>query len=801
MSGSIFQAFQLQAAQASFRQGSDPGSAAESAASPVVSAASPVAVTTEVEAAPSENVASEIVEVGDNNDEGDSETEPLGDNYDGIDWPRLPDLQKCAVTLKRGGSWIYRYGYRCQSRKNPSRVFFVCRYCHQHKLIDMGKPGKYDITVATTSAAAHLKKLTRGHGYNKQGKIQPELRGTQESLVQHLMRKGVEISQEAANEMEGFNVQGFRTRAVHWLLENNHPLREFETPAFRELIAFANPLAEANLWKNHQSVTRFVLSQYDSLVPAIRERLATSMSLIHVSFDNWTTKGGKKAFTGIYVHYLSRDGLLEEYPVALPQLAGVHTGERIAEVVHETFEAFEIRSEKVGYFVLDNASNNDTAVGELAYIHNFVARHRRLRCAPHSLNLVGQAMLFGKDKDSLENDDERLEEESFLKDWRTHGPLGTFFDILSHIKTPQQYAKLEEFQRTLAPGVKPKSIEKPVKTRWNSYVRSFRRGVEIQEALSAYIDYHIDLHRTDLVARRARRRNAKEPDAPRWVKNGGLSSNDWQVIVEYIGFLKPLEDATRRLQGRGKSGRWGAIWEVIPTFDSILQLYEDEKNRLDEVDYNVDWAPEAHFKTNINLGWNKLRKYWEKLDDSPAYYAAVLLHPSYKLYCANAWAGKPVWLAKLHSMFESLWANYRNETATNPANPPPPPKRVRIETGIDAIIKKNTAIPGPISNTGDEYKQWAEEKPLDENHPLAKDPISYWMSQRSTYPRLAKMAFDILTIPASSADCERMFSELGDLLEVRRMKMKPQLISAIQCSKAWLKKPWAKQAGKCNTQS
>jgi hypothetical protein len=33
-----------------------------------------------------------------------------------------------------------------------------------------------------------------------------------------------------------------------------------------------------------------------------------------------------------------------------------------------------------------------------------------------------------------------------------------------------------------------------------------------------------------------------------------------------------------------------------------------------------------------------------------------------------------------------------------------------------------------------------------------------------------------------------MFSELGDLLEVRRMKMRHQLISVIQCSKAWLNK-------------
>ena len=40
------------------------------------------------------------------------------------------------------------------------------------------------------------------------------------------------------------------------------------------------------------------------------------------------------------------------------------------------------------------------------------------------------------------------------------------------------------------------------------------------------------------------------------------------------------------------------------------------------------------------------------------------------------------------------------------------------------------------------------------------------------------MAFDILTILVSSVDCERMFTELGDLLEARRMKMRPQPISA-----------------------
>ena len=63
--------------------------------------------------------------------------------------------------------------------------------------------------------------------------------------------KGVEASQEIANEIGHFDVQSFRIKAVIWLLQNNHPLREFETSAFKEIIAAANPEATAAIWKNH----------------------------------------------------------------------------------------------------------------------------------------------------------------------------------------------------------------------------------------------------------------------------------------------------------------------------------------------------------------------------------------------------------------------------------------------------------------------------------------------------------------------------------------------------------------------
>ena len=49
------------------------------------------------------------------------------------------------------------------------------------------------------------------------------------------------------------------------------------------------------------------------------------------------------------------------------------------------------------------------------------------------------------------------------------------------------------------------------------------------------------------------------------------------------------------------------------------------------------------------------------------------------------------------------------------------------------------------------------------------------------------MAINILSIPASSCDCERMFSELGDLLEPRRRHMGSGLLAALQCVRSWQK--------------
>ena len=54
----------------------------------------------------------------------------FADNFNDIDWSRLPLYCKPVATQKQRKSWVYRYGYRVALIKDPDRLFFVCRYCH-----------------------------------------------------------------------------------------------------------------------------------------------------------------------------------------------------------------------------------------------------------------------------------------------------------------------------------------------------------------------------------------------------------------------------------------------------------------------------------------------------------------------------------------------------------------------------------------------------------------------------------------------------------------------------------------------
>jgi hypothetical protein len=94
--------------------------------------------------------------------------------------------------------------------------------------------------------------------------------------------------------------------------------------------------------------------------------------------------------------------------------------------------------------------------------------------------------------------------------------------------------------------------------------------------------------------------------------------------------LKPLKAATKRLKRRGNSGRFGCIAKVILVFEYILNYYKSRVLAYEAVKYNAhNEAPKDHLAINMRAAWAKASEYYSKLDLSPAYYAATILHPYY----------------------------------------------------------------------------------------------------------------------------------------------------------------------------
>jgi hypothetical protein len=92
------------------------------------------------------------------------------------------------------------------------------------------------------------------------------------------------------------------------------------------------------------------------------------------------------------------------------------------------------------------------------------------------------------------------------------------------------------------------------------------------------------------------------------------------------------------------------------------------------------------------------------------------------------------------------------------------------------------------TDNGDEYQRYLKEPRLnikDQDF----DPLSWWLepSQRTRFPHLSKMAIDLLSAPAMSADNERLFSIAKQTVDDTRTQLDPRALEALLCLKSWQK--------------
>jgi hypothetical protein len=140
-------------------------------------------------------------------------------------------------------------------------------------------------------------------------------------------------------------------------------------------------------------------------------------------------------------------------------------------------------------------------------------------------------------------------------------------------------------------------------------------------------------------------------------------------------------------------------------------------------------------------------------------------------------------------MMETLWEDYRPDLVASSTSTPTPTMTDQAASSsrknvFTAWKKRHQSLP----SFEDEYKRYcAAECTYD------IDPRSWWLekTQQINYPNLSKLALDILSIPAMSADLERLFSSAKLLITDLRNKLGMDIIEAFECLKSWYKtKGW-----------
>jgi hypothetical protein len=213
---------------------------------------------------------------------------------------------------------------------------------------------------------------------------------------------------------------------VKFIAVCNQPLRLVECPEFRAFLVYLNEDITTWLPDSHQTIRTWVLRQYDIERERIKSRIQNARSKVHISCDLWTSPNDF-AILGILAHYISEDNQLEHSVLALVEITGPHEGENLAPQVIKVVEDWGIVS-KLGFFVMDNAGNNDTMMRHISlgkqvsvillykilirtallqkYGIKYDPKHHRLRCQGHILNLCVNSFLFVTDDESLEQDDD-----------------------------------------------------------------------------------------------------------------------------------------------------------------------------------------------------------------------------------------------------------------------------------------------------------------------------------------------------------------------------------------------------------
>ena len=124
--------------------------------------------------------------------------------------------------------------------------------------------------------------------------------------------------------------------------------------------------------------------------------------------------------------------------------------------------------------------------------------------------------------------------------------------------------------------------------------------------------------------------------------------------------------------------------------------------------------------------------------------------------------------------------NLPSKSSNTIQNKSPPSSRPTSHNKYPDLFDKFLAMTEDEENIEDEHQANCQSLPVQNSLPF-NAPTTWWSKHEETYPNLIQWAYDILSIPTMSAECERVFSGCNLLLEPCRNRLQDDIVEANEC--------------------
>jgi hypothetical protein len=330
------------------------------------------------------------------------------------------------------------------------------------------------------------------------------------------------------------------------------------------------------------------------------------------------------------------------------------------------------------------------------------------------------------------------------------------------------------FKQATALGVDQRGLSLDVSTRWNSTYLMLADALHYKRVFQRIILLH-----------------------PEKYSKHAPSNLEWDNAAALCHCLEIFYEATKLLSG-----------SYYPTANLFFSEFCEIHLKI------IEWqkSSDSFIASMATVMKEKFDKYWEMSNTALA--VACFLDPRYKMkvvefyytemsddYGFDAMYEFKKVLQKLFDSYASMYGsstsspmqraevrtsrNVRTSQCYTDLNEEPKRKR------LSSFLRDNTEF----AHYQSELDQYNNEPLLCWKEGNHFDILSWWKTHGANYPILARLARDVLAIPASTVASESAFSAGGRVVHKYRSRLDPEIVEALICTKDWI---GAERKGNCH---